>query len=294
MKNCYLVTGASGFLGGYLLECLPEDAITVGRGNKNRIKCDLSQGEPNIPVGVGSVVHAAGLAHTASSASEFYSNNVIATKNLLSALSKSKSSIQRFIFISSVSVYGLEEGINIDEETPTIPKTPYGLTKLIAELMITNWAAKNNVDLVILRLPLLVGNEPPGNLGRLINSIKSGRHVSIIGLSKRRSMVLASDVAELISRNALTPGIFNLTDGYHPSRFELESTISKRLGTAVHLKIPSFLALLLGKIGDIMPEKFPFKSSDYKKLTATLVFDDTKAVKALEWSPRKVLTDESW
>jgi len=294
VENCYLITGASGFLGGYMLNQLPKNTVTIGRGDTNRIKCDLSQKEPIIPSGVVSVVHAAGLAHTTSSAMEFYKNNVVATENLLLALSKAKNVIERFIFISSVSVYGLEEGVNIVEETPTMPTNPYGQTKLIAELIITNWAAENNVDLVILRLPLLVGNKPPGNLGRLIGSIKSGRYVSIGGSNHRRSMVLASDVAKLISTSALTPGIYNLTDRVHPSRSELESAISLRTGKAVKLRIPAFLALILGQVGDILPKNFPFKSGHYKKLTSTLIFDDTKAVDVLAWKPNKILADKSW
>jgi nucleoside-diphosphate-sugar epimerase len=294
VTNRYLITGASGFLGGYLLHDFPKNAISIGRSESNQIKCDLSKKEPLLPDGIDLVVHAAGLAHSASSRIEFYRTNVTATKNLITALSKSKNIIKKFIYISSVSVYGLEKGVNIDEKFPTMPTSPYGQSKLIAEFMLTNWATVNDVDLIILRLPLLVGKHPPGNLGRLISSVRSGWYLSIGGASQRRSMVLASDVAKLISTSALVPGIYNLTDGYHPSRAQLEREISLRTGKTIKFRIPALLALMLGKVGDLLPEFFPFKSTHYQKLTSTLIYNDSKAVDVLDWKPSQILTDQSW
>ena len=298
MKRHTLITGASGFLGKYITKVLLNESTSIGRSITNDILCDLVKDIPSIPEDINFVVHAAGLAHVSvNSYSDkvlFYNANVLATQNLIQGLSKSKCEIKQFVYISSVAVYGVDEGVMIDEKFPTIPSTTYGLTKLIAEWLLKDWARENGVELIILRLPLLAGESPPGNLGRLINSIGKGLYLSVGSAIEKRSIVLASDVGKLVSCEDLKAGTYNLTDGYHPSRGELEDEISKRYEKKIKFTIPLFLAFFLGKVGDYLPNNFPFKFSDYRKLTSSLTFDDRKACRQLGWKPRRVLDDPLW
>ena len=293
MEKC-LLTGASGFLGQYFRGALPEDVVLVGRGQNNTILCDLAIDVPRVPRDVTKVIHAAGLAHVNASAEDFYLHNLEATRNLLSGLSKDANNVSTFVLISTVAVYGVESGVGITEAFPTIPTTHYGLTKLLSEYLVREWAAKNGVHLTILRLPLVAGRNAPGNLRRLVDSIKIGRYVSIGRADSQRSIVLAADVAQLVGSERLMPGIFNLTDGVHPSRASLEMIINDHYGPRVIPSFPGSLAKVLGKLGDCLPKSFPFKSEQYQKLTATLIFDDDKARKQLDWSPNPVLTDKEW
>lgn len=293
MEKC-LLTGASGFLGRYLRKVLPDDSVLVGRGESNTILCDLAINVPQVPKNVTKVIHAAGLAHIDASAKDFYLHNLEATRNLLLGLSRDANNISKFVLVSTVAVYGVESGIGITESAPTVPTTHYGLTKLLSEYLVREWAVKNGVDLTILRLPLVAGRNAPGNLGRLVNSIKTGRYVSIGRADSQRSIVLAADVADLVASQRLMSGTFNLTDGQHPSRSALEQVINHHYGPSAMLTFPDFPAKILGKLGDFLPRSFPFKSQHYQKLTATLTFDDGKAQKQLGWSPKPVLNSREW
>ena len=90
-----------------------------------------------------------------------------------------------FVFISSVSVYGLEFGTGIDEANPLLAKDAYGKSKIAAEQLITSWGIKTAVPVVILRLPLVAGPNPPGNLGDMIKAIQAGYYFRI-GFPKKR------------------------------------------------------------------------------------------------------------
>ena len=141
----------------------------------------------------------------------------------------------------------------------------------------------------ILRLPLLAGKNPPGNLGSMVRGIERGFYFNINGGSTRKSMVLVDDVAKFISKAAYSGGIFNLTDGYHPSFAELSSSIAEQLGKGKPRSIPIWVAQLLASIGDLLGPRSPINSNKLRKITSDLIFDDSKARVELGWDPRPVL-----
>src|SRR5690606_8160848 len=85
-------------------------------------------------------------------------------------------------------------------------------------------------------------------------------------------------------------GIFNLTDGHHPTIKELELGISHALGLKPPPKISTFFAQLIGYIGDLLGKRAPINSERLSKITSTLIFDDSKARTELDWSPTRVTT----
>ncbi|MGY0038959.1 NAD-dependent epimerase/dehydratase family protein [Pedobacter sp. NJ-S-72] len=225
-----LLTGASGFLGKIIRLKYQKRIITLGRSAAEDVVCDLSQQIPAIPK-VDIVVHAAGKAHssvpkTEAEIQEFYNVNVKGTINLLTALSNAEQLPASFVFISSVAVYGLESGENINEDAPLNAVDPYGKSKITAEELVQDWCTKNNVVCAILRLPLIAGTNPPGNLGAMINGIKKGYYLNIAGGKAKKSIVLATDVTEILLKTAEIGGIYNLTDGYDPSFAELADNIA--------------------------------------------------------------------
>lgn len=288
----YLLTGASGFLGRHILEVLPKNSvITVGRSRNNAVISDLSQSVPALlPADV--VIHCAGKAHTVPKTSEekddFFKVNLIGTQNLLKALDRLEQKPKQLIFISSVSVYGLNFGQMISEIHPLLGNSPYAESKILAEKEVLDWSINQQVPAVILRLPLLVGSDPPGNLGKMIRGIKSKRYASIDGGKARKSMVLASDVARLIARIENKSGIYNLTDRHHPTFNELEQRLCEILNTRILLKLPLNVARLLARMGDIFSFS-PINSSLIDKITKDLTFDDSAAVRDLNWNPDSVL-----
>jgi len=297
MKN-YLITGATGFLGSIMMKHFRENSLETftlyNLCGKNDEKIDITETFSfDEDVAFDIVVHLAGKAHsvpkTLDQEEMFYAVNLGGTKNLCSAIDKLKVKPKSFIFISTVAVYGLESGEMIQEDSPLSGKTPYANSKKLAEEFLINWAKENNIILGILRLPLIAGPNPPGNLGAMISGIRSGRYLSIGRANAKKSIVWAEDIADIIPVLAEVGGIYNITDGIHPSFKELEIVISKALSKSPPVAIPMVLAKLLGGIGNILGSKFPINSNKLDKITSTLTFDDTKARNMLTWKPSSVL-----
>ncbi|MBF4492896.1 NAD-dependent epimerase/dehydratase family protein [Flavobacterium sp. MR2016-29] len=286
-----LLTGSNGFLGSIIKKELSNgnNLTTLSRSNSDYI-ISLEKEVPLFKESFDLVIHAAGKAHslpkTESEKKQFYEVNFLGTENLLKGLEKSFLP-KEFVFISSVSVYGLETGVNINEDHTLLAQDPYGLSKLNAEKLIINWCKENKVVCTILRLPLLVGKNPPGNLGAMVNAISKGYYFNIGKGQARKSMVLGIDVASLIPSVCSIGGIYNLTDGFHPSFYELSLAISKNKKR--YFNLPVFWAKNLGKIGDLLGENSPINSLKVKKMTSDLIFDDSKARKILNWNPEIVL-----
>lgn len=286
-----LITGSNGFLGKHILKGLKVKPVTVGRNSKCDIIVDLSKEIPLLPK-VDLVIHSAGKAHcvpkTEIEKQAFFDVNVKGTENLLKGLEKSGFPKQ-FVFISSVSVYGLTLGVGIDEDHPLMASDPYGKSKILAEKIVQDWCAKNNVICTILRLPLVVGKNPPGNLGAMIHAIQEGFYFNIAGGKAKKSMVLADDVSRILLQVAPVGGIYNLTDGYHPNFYEMSLLISKQLGKEKVSNMPFWIARFFAFFGNIMGSKFPINSDKLNKLNATLTFDDSKARRTFGWNPKAVL-----
>jgi nucleoside-diphosphate-sugar epimerase len=293
-----LLTGATGFLGGEVNRALVNSGVHVesmGKSPKNLFQVDLSDNVPQIKTKYNQVIHCAGKAHSIPRNIEeskmFYKVNLDGTKNLCLSFEKTNIFPEQFVFISTVSVYGKETGENISEEYPLAGNSPYALSKIAAEEFLLNWGKTNGVKIFILRLPLIVGNNPPGNLGKIIKRIKNGSYFSIGKGIARKSVVLAEDVAKLIVAKPEAEGIFNLTDGFNPTFSEIENLIMNKLGKRRILNLPEWFAKLLGKIGDIVPF-FPINSGTINKILKNLTFSDQKARLMLDWQPKSVT--ENW
>lgn len=286
-----LLTGATGFLGQYILRYLPEDRITLGRGIKNNIQADLAEEIPKLPE-TDFIIHNAGLAHkipkTDTEKKEFFRVNLEGTKNLLAGIDGLENKPSTIVYISSVAVYGMDFGSLISEKQKPNPQTPYAKSKWEAEQLLEKYCEKNDIRLSILRLPLVAGaRQVPGNLGAMIKAIKKGYYVRISGLSVRKSMVLAEDVAKLIPSLYNKSGVFNLTDGVNPSLSELETYISGFFKKRVY-SVPLPLIKFACKLGDKI-SAFPINSYRLEKLSSSLTFDDIRAKEELGWKPSPVI-----
>lgn len=288
-----LITGANGFLGRTIVNELNLDhTISSLSRSSGDYKVSLENEIPNFIKNFDLVIHAAGKAHsvpkTAFEKKQFYDINVLGTQNLLKGLKKNGLPKQ-FVFISSVAVYGKESGKNINEDFPLFARDAYGLSKIEAEKIVIEWCTSHQVICTIFRLPLLVGKNPPGNLGAMIKAINKGYYFNIGGGKSRKSMVLAKDVAVFIPIVAPLGGIYNLTDGVHPNFKELSTALLRTKNKTRSLNIPMFLAKIMGFVGDVLGEKAPVNSLKIKKMTSDLVFDDTKARTNFGWKPQGVL-----
>lgn len=305
-----LVTGAAGFLGKHLVASLSHEGYQV-----TTLGSSKSKGAMHLTVDIRNpftlpattydlVVHAAGKAHvvprTPAEADEFFQVNHVGTQHLLAALtSDGGTKAKHVIFISTVAVYGQEFGDHLSEQAELLAKDPYGKSKILAEEEVQAWSQEHQVPASIVRPPLVVGENPPGNLGAMIDSIARGRFVNIGGGKARRSMVFAQDIAAAIPAIAASPGTYNLTDGAHPSYVQLAELIKHHLGGKKILNLPRPIGWLLGLAGTlleiILRRRLPFSLRVYKKMTQSLTFDDQKARASFGWKPQPVLENpDQW
>jgi len=288
-----LVTGGSGFLGKYILKSLNHqqfNIVKIGRSASSDIYWDFFSKSPELP-NSDLLIHCAGLAHKVTNSrearNEFYKVNELATVNLCEAISKSGTFPKTFIFISTVAVYGSDKGELISENHSLNPKTDYAKSKQNAEVYLQDWAKRYNVKIMILRLPLVVGDCPPGNLGSMINAIKWGYYFRFSNQIVRRSMVLAEDVANFIVTLNGREGIINLTDNVNPSYRDLENYIAMKLNKKI-FTAPFFVIKLLSHLGDLF-SILPINSKQFNKLTSNLTFSTRKAIVLYGWNPRPVI-----
>lgn len=294
-----LLTGRAGFLGKALHEILSDagDSISsLGRSSLNEIQCDLGREVPTLADVPNLVVHAAGKAHsipkTEAEAAAFYEVNHQGTQNLLKGLEQLPTFPQQFIFISTVAVYGMDTGGLIEEDSPLQGQTPYAKSKRLAEEVVLQWCAERGVNSIILRLPLIAGATPPGNLGKIIQAIRSGKYFQIRKNQAQKSIVLAEDIAKLLLTLEGKSGVYNLTDSQNPTFNDIEEAISKGLGKRIKIQLPLWLVKIFGKGGDLLQFigiSFPLTSMQVQKMTQSLTFSDQKAQDELGWKPRPVL-----
>ena len=288
-----LLTGSNGFLGTILYNDLKKSHSVYSLSRKNSdFNVDLSSTVPLFAKNFDLVIHAAGKAHfvpkNLSESKIFFETNVKGTENLLSALEMSNLP-KYFLFISSVSVYGLCEGTMIDENCPLKASDPYGKSKIEAENLVLEWCNKHNIICTIFRLPLIADINAPGNLGSMVKAINRGFYFNIAGGFAKKSMVLPSDISKYIPIATKAGGIYNLTDSFNPSFKELSSIIASKFNKKYVLNIPFWFAKVLACFGDVLGEKFPINSLKLNKICATLTFDDSLAKYTFGWNPTPVL-----
>jgi nucleoside-diphosphate-sugar epimerase len=300
-KRRCLVTGGTGFVGSHVVEALQasgHDVTIVSRHSSGMtsVTADISDRNFAVSSDYDWIFHVAGKAHinpkTETQRREFYRVNHEGTRNLLAALRRNTLP-ESFVLVSTVAVYGMQVGENVTESAPREARDPYGDSKIRAEDEVTQWGQQHAVRIGIVRLPLVAGRSPPGNLGRMFRAIARGRYVGIGDSSARRSMVLAEDVGRVMERVAHVGGVYHLTDGYHPSFAEIERTIASAISKSTPLHLPRLVASAAAHAGDFLEaisrRTMPFDSAILAKMTSSLTFADRSARAALGWSPRRVL-----
>jgi nucleoside-diphosphate-sugar epimerase len=141
------------------------------------------------------IFHVAGIAHvkeTKENQEMYYKVNRDLTWEI--AKKAKQEGVKQFIFLSSMSVYGVEEGI-IDENTALNPNTNYGKSKLQAEELIKP-LNDNSFKVAILRPPMVYGKGCKGNYPKLS---KLAKIIPIFPkLNKKRSMIYIDNLCEFV------------------------------------------------------------------------------------------------
>jgi len=297
------VTGVSGFIGKIFLETLVAhhiDCVVLVRKFSSSIPSNVCQVIGDLSnlkktpqkflEDVDVVVHLAGKAE--SGLRNFdqdlrlcRSVNRDGTLNL--AESASLSGVKRFIFLSSAKVCGesTPEHKPFGNEAECAPFDAYAISKYEAENGLLCLSETSNMDVVIIRPPIVYGPGSKGNFRSLISLVKARLPLPLANIKNKRSflaidnlvsfLILCADIEK--SANAANE-IFFVTDDEDVSTSELISKIS----TAFKIKVVLFyLPLpLLNGVARLLGKKVIVD-----RLLGNLQLDITKAKLLLGWYP---------
>jgi UDP-glucose 4-epimerase len=94
----------------------------------------------------------------------YYDNNTANSRSLIEACVKS--GVKHFIFSSTAATYGIPEVVPIPEDAPKQPINPYGMSKLMTEIMLRDTAAAHPINYCALRYFNVAGADPDGRSGQ--------------------------------------------------------------------------------------------------------------------------------
>jgi len=303
-----LVTGGRGFVGKRLIKSLQKsdsEFISLVR----RSSTDLEAFEVHMPellsseslqalVGelgykIDSIVHCAGLAHGKmpnADYQDFRAANVVLTE-LLAKFSMNIGA-NKFIFLSTIGVHGRISAESVSESSSFSPYDYYSRSKLEAEKSLVELfeSKGRSHELVIIRPPLIVGSNAPGNFGKLVKLCRLPVPLPFGMIKNKRTVLSIDNLIDFIRYALETPvlsGVFTLADDDVVSTQDMAKEIKRSLGRS-QIMIPMPAAVL--KVLSSLLGKPQF----YEQLCEDLVIDNTKA-KSQGWQPvvtsRETLSD---
>ena len=298
-----LVTGANGFIGNALCTYLSEfghEVVPVIRcwpGRLSEAKVILCNDEAMWGLalnGCDCVVHLAGRAHLMRESDPdplgaFRAANLEPTMKL--AVRAVEAGVKRFIFISSIKVNGEETmlgGVFKPDDSPR-PSEPYSVSKHETEKALLSFALKTQLEVIIIRPPLVYGPSAKGNFATLLKCINQGIPLPLSAITNnRRSLVSLYNLMDLIVCCMVHPNatnqIFLASDGEDLSTHDLLLKVSKALGVVPRLFYVPPLALRASAM--------IFNKLDlYQRLCGSLQVDISKNQMLLDWNPPISLDD---
>lgn len=259
-----LVTGGAGFLGAHVARELLE------RGNEVVVLDDLSGGlESQVPRGArfvrGSIVDDALVerlfaesrfevvyhlaAYAAEGLSPFirrfnYENNVVGSMTVLNAAVRHD--VRRFVFTSSIAVYGTGE-LPLRESATPHPEDPYGIAKYAVELDLAAATKQFGIEHTIFRPHNVYGelqsmrDRYRNVVGIFLNQVLKGQPLTIFGDGHQtRAFTYVRDVAPTIAESgfhdAARNAVFNIGGDAHSSVLALAQTLREVTGADVPIQ----------------------------------------------------------
>lgn len=261
-----LVTGAAGFIGSHLAERLLSDGHQVVAVDKftvpewNRFKrhnVKLAQDHPNYQLfeadllqldlaklldGVDVVFHHAAIAGVRKSWGSHFQDyvelNILTTQRLLEACTNAN--ITKFIYASSSSVYGGTDGPT-GEDSPTLPISPYGTTKLAGENLVRMYHVNYGLPTTSLRYFTVYGprQRPDMAFHKFLKAAHDNEPISVYGDGHQtRDFTYISDAIDANLKAMSLPehgNVFNIGGAERSSVLDVLTTIENVTGQAIKI-----------------------------------------------------------
>jgi nucleoside-diphosphate-sugar epimerase len=256
------VTGATGFVGSFLVERLIAEKAEVscivrGSGRKTwidglpveRIAGSLEDAGVlrEALAGVDTVFHVAGVTRARSEA-EYFAVNAGGTRRLAEAAG---ASLKRFVYVSSLAAVGPTRGDRpVDEETEPRPLRGYGASKLAGERVLAG-----RVPLTIVRPPAVYGPRDTNFLPMFGSAQSIGIFPLMGGPNHETSLIHIEDLIDGIWRAATTESALGrtyfLSGGSHRTG-EIADALGPALGVKLRkVRIPGLVARMIGEMGEL-------------------------------------------
>lgn len=182
VKLSVLVVGGAGYVGSHMVKLLisSDHSVSVfdnlSRGHRDAVmSADFIEGDLLNPADLRDafasrkfdvVMHFAAFCYVGESVQApraYYRNNVVGTLNLLDAMLDA--SVDKVVFSSTCSTYGVPVEIPMRETHPQQPINPYGASKLMVERILKDYAQAHGLKSVSLRYFNAAGSDPDGRIG---------------------------------------------------------------------------------------------------------------------------------
>ena len=258
-----LITGANSYIGTsfekYITENFADDYIV------DTIDMIGDTWREKSFTGYDSVFHVAGIAHqkeTKENANLYYEVN----RDLAIEIAKKAKNdgVKQFIFLSSMSVYGMDVGV-ITRETLPNPKSHYGRSKLQAEEGI-NTLSDDNFKVCTLRPPMVYGKGCKGNFNKIKKLVEKFPIFPYV--KNERSMIYVDNLSSFI-KMAVDNSLSGL---FMPQNREYVSTIDLAMGIAEGVGKKIRREYLTGVIVKILRLFYPAA----KKAFGSLIYENTE------------------
>lgn len=303
-----LVTGANGFVGSTMCEFLTFAGYEVVGVVRNKV--DLSSGKrlicqkdldntPEILETFHAVVHLAARVHiftetSPNSRQEYEQVNRSMTLDL--ARKCIASGVQKFIFASSISIFGRFFKGCIDPLCDPVPDDYYGTSKWEAEQGLTKLFSEQDCSqCIIFRLPMIYGPKNKGNMLHFLKAASLGLPLPLGRARGKRSMVYIKNVCDAmltVIQNEKTDRprtqTFFINDGLDLTSGELYELIYQAYRKKIGLiSVPTWWLLWLGALGSTIENIFPITIFINKKTIARLLeesrFSSEKFSREYDW-----------
>lgn len=258
-----LITGQHGYIGNAL------EAYLRQWPERYRIeRLSLRNGLEKIPslAQFDCIVHAAGIAHRKEGKEPLGEYEAVNRDLTISLAQRAKEDgAGQFIFLSTMSVYGMDVG-RITGDTPPRPTGRYGRTKLEAEERLTS-LREEGFRVAVLRPPMVYGYGCKGNFQALAKFVRCSPVFPAV--RNKRSLIyienLCAFIREVIDRNC--DGLFFPQDPAYGCTSEIAGYIAAAYGKKLVFSHLAGLAVLCLR---------PF-SRTVRKAFGTLIYEQTEA-----------------